>query len=225
MKNQLWFLFAILCLSIGVYPLMYLLADGKFGLLQTKSDALLNDGWWRLGFLLHIVCGGVALSVGWTQFIKSLRKRYLHSHRLLGRLYVLMVCVSGVAAVCIAPFSSTGWVAGLGFGSLGLVWLYFTLQAYRSVRQRDLPKHERQMIYSYSACLSAVTLRLWLPLLIVVFRLDFNLAYPIVAWLSWVPNLILARWIVSRTTAKFVNRESGEPSGKSDASSTLVLKS
>ena len=198
MRTLLWILLAVLCLSIGAYPLTYLVTDGKIGLLQTKSDILLSDRLWRLGFYAHIVSGGIALLVGWTQFVKTWRMRFLGLHRNLGKLYVLMVCVSGVAAVCIAPFSSTGWVAGLGFGSLGVVWLYFTLQAYRSVRQRDLRRHECQMVYSYSACLSAVTLRLWLPLLLVVFGLDFNLAYPIVAWLSWVPNLVVAHSIVSR---------------------------
>jgi uncharacterized membrane protein len=197
-RTFLWILVAVLCMSVGAYPLAYLAADGKIGLLQTKSDALLADEWWRFGFYVHIVCGGVALFVGWTQFVKSLRIRYLQLHRNLGKLYVLMVCMSGVAAVCIAPFSSTGWVASLGFGSLGVVWLYFTLQAYRSVIRRDLRRHESHMVYSYSACLAAVTLRLWLPLLLIVFRLDFSVAYPMVAWLSWVPNLVVAHSIVSR---------------------------
>ncbi len=196
MKNLPWILLASLCLSIGAYPLTYLVADGKTGLLETKSDLLLSDRLWRLGFYTHIVGGGIALLVGWTQFVKSWRMRFLRLHRNLGKLYVLMACVSGVAAVAIAPFSSTGWIAGLGFGSLGVVWLYFTQQAYCSVRQRNLRRHERQMVYSYSACLSAVTLRLWLPLLIVGFGLNFNLAYPIVAWLSWLPNLLVARLIV-----------------------------
>jgi uncharacterized membrane protein len=198
MKTLLWILVAVLCLIIGVYPFTYLVVGGKFGLLETKSDALLMNGWWRLGFYVHIVGAGVALFVRWTQFVKSLRTRYSRIHRNLGKLYVLMVCMSGVAAVCIAPFSSAGPVAGLGFGSLGVIWLYFTVQAYRSVRQRDLRRHECLMIYSYSACMSAVTLRLWLPLLVVVCRLDFNLAYPIVAWLSWVPNLLVARLVSSR---------------------------
>jgi uncharacterized membrane protein len=198
MRTLFWILLAVLCLSIGLYPLVYLLADSKIGLLQIKSDAQVSGGWWRLGFYAHIVSGGVALLVGWAQFLKSWRERYLHLHRIIGKLYVLMVCVSGVAAIGIAPFSSTGWVAGLGFGSLGVVWLYFTLEAYRSVRQRDLRRHERLMVFSYSACFAAVTLRFWLPLLLVVFRLDFQLAYPIVAWLCWVPNLLVAYLISSR---------------------------
>lgn len=199
MKTLLWIFLAILCLGIGLYPLLYLLAEGKIGLLQNKSDDLLADGWWRLGFYGHIVTGGIALLVGWTQFIKAWRQRMPGMHRNLGKLYVLMVCLSGVAGVYLAFHASTGWVAGLGFGSLGVVWLYVTLQAFRSVLRRDFRKHERLMIYSYSACFAAVTLRFWLPLLLGVFRLDFSVAYPIVAWLCWVPNLLVARWIVSRS--------------------------
>jgi len=198
MKTLFWIVFALLCLSIGAYPLVYLLSNETIGLLRTKSESLLYDAWWRLGFRAHIVCGGVALSVGWAQFVTSWRTRAPGVHRMLGTLYVIAVGVSGAAAVAIAPFSSTGWVAGVGFGSLGVVWLYFTGRAYLSIRQRNVKQHERQMIYSYSACLSAVTLRLWLPLLLVVFRLDFTVAYPIVAWLAWVPNLLVARVVTSK---------------------------
>jgi hypothetical protein len=110
-----------------------------------------------------------------------------------------MVCVSGLAAVSISPQTSTGWIAGLGFGSLGVVWLYVTLQAYKSIRKRNVRGHQCMMVYSYSACCAAVTLRLWLPLLLGVLRLDFAIAYPIVAWLCWVPNLLVAYSINSRT--------------------------
>lgn len=198
MRALYWILFAALCLIIGVYPLVYLVADGKFGLLQTKSDALVIDAWWRLGFYVHIVSGGVALSVGWSQFVKSWRERCVKLHRVIGKLYVLMVCVSGLAAVSISPQASTGWIAALGFGSLGVVWLYVTLQAYKSIRKRNVRRHQCMMVYSYSACCAAVTLRLWLPLLLGVLRLDFATAYPIVAWLCWVPNLVVAYSINSK---------------------------
>jgi uncharacterized membrane protein len=201
MKVLPWILGAV-CMGIGAYPLLYVLASGKVGLLQTKSDALLTNGWWRLGFYSHIVCGGVALAVGWTQFVKSWRTRYRGLHRVLGKLYVLTVGMSGLAAIVISPQTSTGWVAGLGFGSLGVVWIYFTLQAYRSIRQGDFRRHERLMVYSYSACCAAVTLRLWLPLLLVVFRVDFAVAYPVVAWLCWLPNLSVAYLVTSRLDSR-----------------------
>ena len=56
------------------------------------------------------------------------------------------------------------------------------------------------MVYSYAACFAAVTLRLWLPFLIAVFH-DFETAYVIVAWLCWVPNLIVANYLTKRYEA------------------------
>jgi len=53
------------------------------------------------------------------------------------------------------------------------------------------------MIYSYAACFAAVTLRIWLPFLTMAFH-DFNTGYRIVAFLCWVPNMIVAWFIVQR---------------------------
>lgn len=43
----------------------------------------------------------------------------------------------------------------------------------------------------------AVTLRLWLPILIMIF-VRFTPAYQVVAWLAWVPNLLVAYWIIRK---------------------------
>lgn len=58
-------------------------------------------------------------------------------------------------------------------------------------------------IYSYSACFGAVTLRFWLPLLLGAFNLEYNVAFPVVAWLSWMPNLLVAHLIVSKTSTLY----------------------
>ncbi|GAB4428835.1 MAG: hypothetical protein OHK0039_47410 [Bacteroidia bacterium] len=48
---------------------------------------------------------------------------------------------------------------------------------------------------SYAACFAAVTLRLWLPILTALLG-DFLPAYRIVAWLCWVPNLLVALAVI-----------------------------
>lgn len=198
MRTLLSVVGAALCLITGAYPLVYLLAENDVGLLQIRNDAVASNFWWRLGFHAHILTGGAALATGWSQFIRPWRLRFPKLHRAVGTFYALMVLVSGLAAVCISPMAFTGRIAALGFGTLGLLWLYFTLQACSSIRQRNLQRHGCMMVYSYSACCAAVTLRLWLPLLYGVFKLDFALAYPIVAWLCWVPNLLIAGMINHR---------------------------
>ena len=85
----------------------------------------------------------------------------------------------------------------LGFMGLGIVWLYSTVKAYFAIRKGDIQLHQGFMIYSYAACFAAVTLRIWLPLLTIAFQ-DFIIAYRIVAWLCWIPNIVFAYFWVKR---------------------------
>ena len=80
---------------------------------------------------------------------------------------------------------------------LGVIWLYTTVRAYIAIRKKDLSLHQGMMIYSYAACFAAVTLRIWMPLLIMATG-QFLVAYKIVAWLCWVPNMIFAYFWVRR---------------------------
>ena len=126
---------------------------------------------------------------------RALAQGNIALHRKIGKVYVVSVLLSGLAGVYIGFFATGGIVASLGFICLGLTWLYTTLQAYRFIRNRNTESHRKMMIYSYAACFAAVTLRLWLPMLTALFH-DFKTAYRIVAWLCWLPNLAVARYIL-----------------------------
>ena len=54
------------------------------------------------------------------------------------------------------------------------------------------------MLRSYSLIFGAVMLRIWLPLLIIAHGGEFIPAYRIVAWLAWVPNILLVEWLIRR---------------------------
>lgn len=201
MKNNTnkvaWFVFAFLAIMVGLYPLLYFFFDTQFGLLASKSDALLADVFWNVGFYGHILLGGLALTIGWVQFSKKVRKRYLKLHRTIGKLYVIATLISGTCGVFIAFNATGGLITTTGFICLGLIWLFTTTKAYLAVRKGDLQLHQGMMIYSYAACFAAVTLRVWLPVLTIAFQ-DFTIAYRIVAWLCWVPNIIFAYFWVRR---------------------------
>lgn len=192
-----WFVFAFLAVSVGLYPLLYFFLDRKFGLLASKSDELLADVFWNTGFYGHILLGGLALTIGWVQFSKKIRSRNLNLHRNLGKVYVIAAVISGICGIFIAFNATGGIITMLGFMGLGLVWLYTTSKAYLAIRKGDIQLHQGFMIYSYAACFAAVTLRIWLPLLTIAFG-DFTVAYRIVAWLCWVPNIIFAYFWVRR---------------------------
>jgi uncharacterized membrane protein len=189
--------FAILCISIGLYPAAYFLVDRTFGLLASKSNALLSDVFWNIGFYTHIILGGLALLIGWLQFSKKLRAKNLKLHRVVGKVYVVSVLFSGLASLYIAYFATGGIISILGFMGLGVVWLYTTTLGYMSIKEGNIKRHQKFMIYSYAACFAAVTLRIWLPALIAIYQ-DFIPAYRIVAWLCWVPNIMVAYFIVKR---------------------------
>lgn len=199
--KALWALLVVLAILIGLYPGIYFLIDREFGLLASKSDELLADLFWNAGFYSHIVPGGIALLLGWMQFSPRLRATRPALHRQVGKVYVGAVLVSSLAGVYIGFYATGGLAASLGFICLGVIWFYTTLKAYLHIRHKAIEPHRTMMIYSYAACFAAVTLRVWLPMLQVIFG-DFYTAYRLVAWLCWVPNLAVAGWIVWRSKAQ-----------------------
>ncbi|WP_067029356.1 DUF2306 domain-containing protein [Allomuricauda sp. CP2A] len=190
-----WVVFAFLAIGIGLYPLMYLTTSSEFGLLASKSDEVLSSKVWNVAFYGHITFGGLALLTGWSQFSKKLRSRNLNLHRNLGKVYVVTALIGGACGVYLGFFATGGIIPALGFICLGIIWLYTTLKAYMAIRKKDLSLHQGMMIYSYAACFAAVTLRIWMPILILITG-QFLVAYKIVAWLCWVPNIIVAHlWV------------------------------
>ena len=169
------------------------------GFLQMKTAEVLADPVFRTAFYGHVIFGPIALMAGPFQFLPKLRARNLRAHRLLGKVYVLACLLSGTAGLVAAQFTPGGALTELGFSLLAIGWLYTTTKAWLTIRKREVDAHQRWMLRSYALTLAAVTLRLWLPLLQAAVGLDFIDSYRIVAWLCWVPNLLIIEgWIQRR---------------------------
>ncbi|WP_299211057.1 DUF2306 domain-containing protein [uncultured Aquimarina sp.] len=197
MKKSIRVIFIILSILIGLYPFIYFFVDRKFGLLSSKSNELLADSLWNIAFYSHIALGGIALLIGWVQFSKRIRSNKLGLHKFLGKVYIISALISGITGIYVAFFATGGIIASLGFIALGIIWVYTTSKAYLNIINGKIHKHQILMYYSQAACFAAVTLRIWLPILSASFG-DFIIAYRIVAWLCWVPNLIVAHYLVSK---------------------------
>lgn len=196
-RLRLGYLFlAAFAIIIGLYPLRFISLPIESSLLAFKPPALLNTAWYLPTFYLHISLGGIALLAGFTQFFTKLRANRPGLHRNLGKLYVMAVAISGLCGLLIAFFANGGLIAALGFGSLAVLWLYTTLRAYTAVRSQRFTDHRRWMIRSYALCFAAVTLRIYLPLMVAT-GIGFIIAYRIIAWLCWVPNLIVAEYLIT----------------------------
>lgn len=150
----------------------------------------------RAGVYVHVFASAVALLIGPFQFSARLRSRHPALHRFLGRLYLgVGVLIGGVAGLFMAFHAFGGVVAKAGFAGLALAWLYTGLRAYRAIRVRDVSAHRRWMIRNFALTFAAVTLRLWLPAS-VLSGAQFEVAYPVISWLCWVPNLLLAELLL-----------------------------
>lgn len=195
---------AALAILVGLYPLLFF-GGGKQGILKLKPDDLFSNTSWQISFYIHIVFGGLALISGWTQFSQRIRSKSIWCHRLIGRLYMVAVALSALAGVYIAFYATGGLLAVSGFICLGITWFFTTMKAYLHIRNGQVPQHRQFMIYSYACCFAAVTLRLWLPVFILL-TASFEKSYILVAWWSWLPNLIVAHFIV-RCSIKQSNQQ------------------
>ena len=155
-----------------------------------------------LALFAHIGLAPVALAVMPFQFSTRLRLRRPALHRWLGRVYAVAILISGIAGLALAFHTSAGPVAGLGFGLLAVLWLAVTGQAVWLAMQRRIAEHRIWMIRSAALTFAAVTLRLYLPVLVVT--MGFDAGYVAVAWLCWMPNVIVAEWIIRRRRASVI---------------------
>jgi len=201
MNKFLWILFGFLATGVGLYPLLYFFMDESQGLLSQKPPEVLESTLWNLAFRFHIFLGGLSLLTGWTQFSSKLRSRRLSLHRTLGKIYVLSVLISGISGLYIAFFSTGGLVSQWGFSLLAVSWLFTTYMAFSKIRIMDIDSHQQWMIRSYALAFAAVTLRIYLPVSQMA-GIAFLDAYPIISWLCWVPNLIVAELIVRNSNSK-----------------------
>ena len=181
---------AILSVGISLYAAAVLLVPG-FG----APIVARRRGETPLPFWLHLAGSLVALAVGPPQLNRRLRNRALGLHRWGGRVYVMAVLVGGAGGFALAMRSDQGLITHLGFGALAVIWLFCTVQGYRAIRAGDEVVHRAWMIRSFALTFAAVMLRIILPLELAS-GVPFPTAYRIVSWACWVPNLVVAEWLV-----------------------------
>lgn len=146
------------------------------------------------GIYTHAFASAVALLLGPFQFSTNLRTSHPEIHRWLGRAYLAMgVLVGGAAGFYLSLHAFGGSSAQLGFAVLSVFWLYTGSRAYLAIRRGAIAEHRKWMIRNFSLTFAAVTLRLYLPAFMVS-GVEFSVAYPVIAWLCWVPNLVFAEW-------------------------------
>jgi hypothetical protein len=166
--------------------------------LKFKQDYI-DIPWWRAAFYTHVFSSVFALAAGFTQFSDHILQHHRKLHRVIGRIYAIdILLINFPAGMVMAVYANGGLPSKIAFVILDCLWCYFTWRAVKAAWGKKIPEHKRFMIRSFALTFSAITLRSWKIILGHAFHPDPLSLYMIDAWMGFVPNLLLAEWIIRR---------------------------
>ncbi len=190
--RSLWGLMALLAMLMALLAARYIPAnpDDYF----PEQRTVYEDN--TFAILAHIFGASVAMVLGPFQFLPAQRRQRIGLHRWMGRLYLTGVAVGSAFGFYMAWLAYGGIISSLGFATLAVLWFYTGAMALREARRGRIPAHRDWMIRNFALTFAAVTLRIWLVMLSEVAGIEFISAYRAVAWLCWMPNLLIAQTMV-----------------------------
>jgi len=178
--------------------LQYIPYNTDVAFLKIKQDVI-DVPFYKLAFFTHVYTAVFVLPAGVTQFSGFVRKKIPRVHKYTGWVYaIVVICLAGPAGFYMGVFANGGVSSQAAFCLLAVLWIYFTGAAIAKIVRGDVKSHREFMIRSFALTLSALTLRAWKYLLVFLFQPRPMDVYEMVAWLGWIPNLIIAELIVRK---------------------------
>lgn len=171
------------------------------GVATTMPDFVYHAEMRPLAFYSHIILASLALALVPFQLWPGLRKKRIQVHRAFGRVYGITVLASGIGGFWLAATAELGDLAKWGFGLLAIVWIGTTSYGILLAMRGNPAAHQRWMIRSASLTMAAVTLRVYLGLAVVA-GLSYEDVSGVLAWMCWVPNLVVAEFIARQSIRK-----------------------
>ncbi|MDF2649371.1 MAG: putative rane protein [Paenibacillus sp.] len=201
MKKALWTIMAVFAVLLSGYAVVqyYVLGADHAGFVEMKMETITLSSIWYGVLYAHVVGSVAALLIGPLNLSRSFRKRNIQRHRILGSVYIAGVWLGGISGLYLAFQATGGLVSTIGFLGLDLWWLVSSYYGVKRIRDKQPLLHRQWMIRNYALTLAGVNLRLWLGLFVVMFgEENFVASYTVIAWLSWVPNMIIAEIYIRR---------------------------
>lgn len=182
----------IVCFLIVLKSLDYFYPDFSSGFLIGKAEIFVT---YRFFLYAHIVAAPIAFLTGIFQF--SFKKSAFH--KLAGKIYVVSVLFfAAPGALFMALFAFGGIPAVLNFSIMAGCWIWFTVQAYQSIRQGKTRSHHRWIIRSFILTNSAIAIRIFSFISNQLDIMDPGTRYVIISWMSWLPVLLIYEWHLKR---------------------------
>ncbi|MEV0680431.1 DUF2306 domain-containing protein [Actinosynnema sp. NPDC050436] len=190
---------ALTAVAIAVYaPLPYLGSPlSEMGDSGLASHYAAKPPWVHAVLYTHMVGSGLALLLSPAQLSAGVRRRWPVVHRVLGRVTAVAMLVGGAAGAVLAPMSIAGLNGAAGFGLLAVLSVAFPVLGFLAVRRGDVTAHRRWMVRAFALIYAGVMLRVGVLVLLPVVG-EFETAYAFMPFGSWVPNLLVAEWVLRR---------------------------
>lgn len=199
-KQMAWLLFfAYFFMLMVQITLRYIPFSSEVSFLQIKQTEVSGIKAYLPIFYVHVYSAIFVLLAGFTQFNHKILAQYPKIHRCLGYLYVgFVLLLASPSGIFIGWFANGGLVAKTSFIILGVLWFWFTLKALLLILKGKIFAHKKFMYRSFALAASAITLRLWKVILVYLFHPAPMDVYQIIAWLGWIPNLLIAEWLIKK---------------------------
>ncbi len=188
-----YFYFSFLLLLI---TLQYIPYNTDVAFLRIKQDEIALD-YYKIAFFTHVYTSFFLMILGFLQFSKTIKRKYIKIHRWSGRVYaVIILFLSGPSGLVMSYHANGGIFSKTAFVILSVLWMSFTFLSVYYVLKKDMVNHYKFAIRSFALTLSAISLRLFKYIIVFLFQPQQMEAYRIVAWLGWTFNLLVAEIII-----------------------------
>nr|WP_238592881.1 DUF2306 domain-containing protein [Chryseobacterium kwangjuense] len=149
-------------------------------------------------FYTHVYTSIFVLLSG---FLAILRKDFgfKNFHKNMGKIYIFLILIlAAPSGIYMGFFANGGFLSKISFVILGTLWWFTTYKAYHAARQKQFKEHKQWMWRSFVLSLSALTLRIWKVIIVYLFHPNPMDVYQIIAWLGWIPNILLIEYLITK---------------------------
>ena len=178
---------------------LVLLWPGTFGGSQSNPAAALDAGFARhmVLTLVHILPGGLFLTLGTLQFMPNIRQKHLRFHRWSGRFLLVLGLVIGASALIMSFRMNIGGPNETAATTLfAIVFLICLVKAYLFIRRKEVTRHREWMIRAYAVALGVATTRPIVGMFFAFRRLTPHEFFGIAFWLGFTITFLAAEaWI------------------------------
>lgn len=188
--------------NIGIFyvGLSYVFIDGNESYLIGKGD-FVDQPIFIYALLIHGLSAPITLLLVSTLVLLRVEKKALQLHRTLGKIAlfvaILLVVPSGIG---LSFYALGGPIGKFLFISLSFYTGYTVIAGYQSIKAGQTNKHQHWMNELLILLCSAIILRLLITFFSLVIAWKGDTMYNTAAFLSWVPWIILMKFLHIKTS-------------------------